>query len=140
LKQFPSKLKYKKNHKLSKKDSYLLDQKIFYPKKGLFGLVLKESAKLTFNQIEASRKSIRRNVKKKGDLSMHVFTNFFVTKKSIASRMGKGKGNHNIWICPVRKGQLIAELSKTVLWQSNIALNSASCKMPVKSQFIKLKY
>jgi large subunit ribosomal protein L16 len=53
-----------------------------------------ESGQLSFKQIEACRKSIRRNIKKEGAIWMRLFTYFSKTKKTIGSRMGKGKGSH----------------------------------------------
>ena len=94
MKQNPSKLKYKKNHRVSSSLFFLKEQKNFYMKRGSLGLKTLKAGKLTYPQIEACRKSIRRNVKKKGKILLRTFTYFSVTKKAIASRMGKGKGNH----------------------------------------------
>jgi large subunit ribosomal protein L16 len=95
MKQQPSRLKYRKNHKVS--DSFLLlkDHKNFLPLKGRFALKALQAGKLKFKQIEAGRKSIRRNINKKGNLFIKPFTSKSVTKKPIAVRMGKGKGNHS---------------------------------------------
>jgi large subunit ribosomal protein L16 len=96
MKQNPSKLKYKKNHKPSYSNLFLIQQKTFHPLKGLMALKALENTKLTYNQIEACRKSIRRILKKKGNVFLRVFTDISLTKKSVASRMGKGKGNHKV--------------------------------------------
>jgi large subunit ribosomal protein L16 len=95
MKQNPSRLKFKKNHKVSFSFFSLLDKKTFYPIFGTYALKSMESGKLTFKQIEAGRKSIRRNVKKIGTVFIRVFTSKSVTKKPLATRMGKGKGNHS---------------------------------------------
>ena len=96
MKQYPSKLKYKKNHKPAALNLYLKQHKTFYPLKGLLALQSIENGKLTYNQIEACRKSIRRVLKKQGSILLRVFTNISVTKKAVSSRMGKGKGAHHI--------------------------------------------
>jgi large subunit ribosomal protein L16 len=95
MKQYPSRLKFKKNHKLSKSYLYLLEKKIFYPKMGLFAIKSLESGKLIFNQIEACRKSIKRNIKRTGKIKMNTFTYFSQTAKGLGVRMGKGKGSHS---------------------------------------------
>ena len=110
MKQYPSKLKYKKNHKPSILNLKLKQQKIFSCNNGIIGLKAIENGYLTFNQIEACRKSIRRIMKKEGYLWMKSFTNISITKKSVASRMGSGKGAHNKWVSLIRKGQLLCEL------------------------------
>jgi large subunit ribosomal protein L16 len=95
MKQYPSKLKFKKNHRPSFSNTYLAQQKVFYPLKGILAIKSIDNGKLTYKQIEACRKSIRRILEKKGNVFLRVFTNISVTKKSVASRMGKGKGPHN---------------------------------------------
>ena len=96
MKQNPSKLKFKKNHKPSSSNLYLIQQKTFYPLKGFLALKSLENAKLTYKQIEACRKSVRRVLKKQGNVFLRVFTDISLTKKSVASRMGKGKGAHYV--------------------------------------------
>ena len=95
MKQNPSRLKFKKNHKMKILFFNLLDKKTFYPFYGNFAIKSLSSGKLKLKQIEAGRKAIRRNVKKSGNLYIRTFTNKSVTSKSVASRMGKGKGSHS---------------------------------------------
>ena len=96
MKQQPSRLKYKKYHKISKSCLYLSEQKNIVPLKGHLALKALENKKITYNQLEACRKSIRRMLKKNGLVFIRIFTYHSVTKKPLASRMGKGKGSHNI--------------------------------------------
>lgn len=95
MKQNPSRLKFRKNHKPSFSFFTLSDKKTFYPKFGTLALQSLAPGKLTLKQIEAGRKSIRRNVKKAGVVSIRIFTGRSVTMKALASRMGKGKGGHS---------------------------------------------
>jgi large subunit ribosomal protein L16 len=62
-----------------------------------------------------------------------------MTKKPLASRMGKGKGSHNIWIAPIRKGQIICEVVTFFFNKVDIskkALKSGSTKLPLKTTII----
>jgi ribosomal protein L16/L10AE len=68
MKQQPSRLKFKKNHKVSFSFFHLKDHKNFFPIYGKYALKSIEPGKLTFKQIEAGRKSIRRNVNKKAKI------------------------------------------------------------------------
>ena len=68
MKQQPSRLKFRKNHKVSFSFSYLQDFKNFFPLNGKYALKSLEFGKLTFKQIEAGRKSIRRNISKQGKI------------------------------------------------------------------------
>jgi ribosomal protein L16/L10AE len=65
MKQNPSRLKFRKNHKVSYSFFTIKDNKTFFPMHGNFALKSIDPGKLTLKQIEAGRKSIRRNVKKK---------------------------------------------------------------------------
>ena len=136
MKQYPSRLKYKKNHKPSFSNLYLSEQKNFYSMKGTLVSKSIENGRLTYQQIEACRKTIRRILKKQGKVYLRVFTNVSITKKPVASRMGKGKGAHFNWICLIKKGQVICEvicyLSKTLNLGLK-ALKSASSKLPFKT-------
>ena len=132
MKQSPSRLKYKKNHKLSKSLLYLNEKKQFYPLNGFIALKSIENAKLTYNQIEACRKAIRRILKKKGMVYIRIFTNISVTKKPLSTRMGKGKGSHSHWIAIVKKGQVICELISDNYKKAYRALLEASSKLPIK--------
>jgi len=96
MKQYPSRLKFKKYHKSNSSFLKLREQKLFFPVNGLYGLKALDSCKLTFKQIEAGRRTIRRTTKKAGKLFINVFTNRSITKKPLASRMGKGKGAHHM--------------------------------------------
>lgn len=94
MKQQPSRLKYRKNHKVSFSFFKLKDQKNFLPIYGRFALKSLTPSKLTFSNIEAARKSLRRNAGKSSKIFIRLFTGHSVTKKPIAVRMGSGKGNH----------------------------------------------
>lgn len=139
MKQNPNKLKYKKNHRPSSSNLYLIQQKTFYPLKGFLALKSLENAKLTYKQIEACRKSVRRVLKKQGNVFLRVFTDISLTKKSVASRMGKGKGAHYVWVTLIKKGQIICEVSAVtvdIINSSLKALKAASSKLPVKTKII----
>jgi large subunit ribosomal protein L16 len=139
MKQYPSKLKYKKNHRPSYSNLYLSEQKSFFLLKGFLAIKSIENGKLTFKQIEACRKSIRRVLRKEGNVFLRVFTNISVTKKPVSTRMGKGKGSHSMWISLIRKGQIlceVSEISMEILNRALKALKSASSKLPVRTRVV----
>jgi large subunit ribosomal protein L16 len=73
-----------------------LEQKNVIPIKGQLALKSLENKRVTYNQLEACRKSIKRMLKKNGLVSIRIFTYHSITKKPLASRMGKGKGAHHL--------------------------------------------
>lgn len=140
MKQYPKTTKFKKNHKIKKSFLSLREQKVFFIKLGNFGLKALESGKLNFKQIEACRKSLRRDMKKKGSVFLRVFTRHSITKKAVGVRMGSGKGNHSAWICGIKQGQIICEISGVSNILATFALRNAGYKLPVKVKIEKLSY
>lgn len=140
MKQGPSNLKFKKYHKPKISFFNLKAQKNFLPKNGYYGLKSLQSGKVTYNQIESGRRTIKRSAQKYGFLWINLFTYASVTNKPVASRMGKGKGNHSHWVCPVRVGQIIYEVSglpKEIAFKS---LKNAGDKLCIKTRIINLIY
>ena len=50
MKQYPSRLKYKKNHKISSSILSLSEQKVFFPAFGAFGIKALENGRLCINR------------------------------------------------------------------------------------------
>ena len=143
MKQYPSRLKYKKYHKPSSSCLHLFEQKNIIPIKGQLALKALENKRITYNQLEACRKSVRRILKKNGLVFLRIFTYHSITKKPLASRMGKGKGTHHVWMAPIKKGQIICEVITFFLEKINIskkALKSGGTKLPLKTCVIFNSY
>jgi large subunit ribosomal protein L16 len=68
MKQSPSNLKFKKFHKPNSAFLRIKEQRSFLPFYGHFALKALEHGRLTFKQIEAARRTIRRTSKKAGSL------------------------------------------------------------------------
>lgn len=92
MKMFPNNLSFKKYHKADKKFLHLLEQKSFFPFFFQYGVKADEPGKITYKQIEAFRRTLRRGLGKKGFYKIKIFTYSPVTSKPISSRMGSGKG------------------------------------------------
>jgi len=140
MKQYPKNLTYKKYHKVNNSFLSLIDQKQFFPMDGSFAIQSAEAGKLTFKQIESCRRTLRRGLGKGVKLWIRLFTSRPVTSKSIASRMGKGKGSISYWMAPVRKGQILFEVLCNSQERAFLVLNKASTKLPIKVKLLKLKY
>lgn len=140
MKAYPKNLAYKKYHKVNKVFLTLTDQKQFFLMDGRFAIQSLEAGKLTFKQIEACRRTLRRGFGKTVKLYIRLFTSRPVTSKSIASRMGKGKGAISHWIAPVRKGQILFEIICNSKSPVDLVLDRASSKLPIKVKYLNLKY
>ena len=77
---------------------------------GDYGLRAMEPCWLTDRQIEAARVAMTRFIKRGGKIWVRVFPDKPITKKPQESRMGKGKGAPEQWVCVVRPGRILFEM------------------------------
>jgi len=103
---------------------------------GHFGLQALEAGWVTNRQIEAARVAMTRSMKRGGKLWIRLFPDKPVTKKPAETRMGKGKGNPEGWVCPVKIGRMMFEIEgvEEALARKSLAL--ASAKLPIKTRFV----
>ncbi len=104
---------------------------------GHFGLQALEAGWVTNRQIEAARVAMTRSMKRGGKLWIRLFPDKPITKKPAETRMGKGKGNPEGWVCPVKIGRMMFEIEgiEEALARKSLAL--ASAKLPIKTRFVK---
>ena len=130
----PSRTKYRRVHRLPyeghAKGNTTLD-------KGEYGLVAKEGAWITSNQIEAARIAMTRYMKRGGKVWINIFPHMPLTKKPIGTRQGKGKGNVEAWVAVVKEGKIMFEIAGVSEEVAREALRLASHKLPIKTKFIK---
>ena len=103
---------------------------------GDFGLQAVEASHLTARQIEAGRMAIQRAVKRQGQLWIRVFPDKPVTKKPLEVRMGGGKGAVEEWVCVVKPGKVLFEISGVDEKVAREAFALASSKLPVTTKFL----
>ena len=77
---------------------------------GSYGLMAKEGAWITANQIEAARIAMTRYMKRGGKVWINIFPNLSLTKKPLETRQGKGKGNPEVWVAVVKEGKIMFEI------------------------------
>lgn len=104
---------------------------------GEYGLQALEAVRMTAQQIEAIRVTISRKLKKVGRLFLRVFPDKPVTKKPAETRMGKGKGNVEVWVALVKRERIIFEISGLDEATSKEVLKAAAYKLPMKTRFVK---
>lgn len=104
---------------------------------GDYGLRALESAWITARQIEAMRVTTVHYLKRAGKLWIRVFPDKPVSKKPAETRMGKGKGEPDHWVAPVRKGRILLELEGVPVDDAREALRRAASKLPIKTRFIE---
>jgi len=139
----PSRLKFKKYHR-KKLKFCRFEKSQFINKFGQLGIQACESRRLTSNQLEAVRRSIRRGLfDKKVQIKINTFPFFSRTKKPVSSRMGKGKGKHSHYESAVYTGKVLFELSKIGKTKKNHflrVLQRSLKKLSLNTKLIKLRY
>jgi large subunit ribosomal protein L16 len=103
---------------------------------GHFGLQALEAGWVTNRQIEAARVAMTRSMKRGGKLWIRLFPDKPITKKPAETRMGKGKGNPEGWVCPVKIGRMMFEIEGIDEPQARKALALASAKLPIQTRFV----
>ena len=91
---------------------------------------------LTSRQIEATRRTITRYVKRGGKLWIRVFPDKPVTARPAETRMGSGKGAPEYWVAVVKPGHILFEIEGVPKQTAQEAMKLASYKLPIKTKFI----
>ena len=104
---------------------------------GSYGLMAKEGAWITSNQIEAARVAMTRYMKRGGKVWVNIFPNLSLTKKPLETRQGKGKGEPEVWVAVVKSGKIMFEIDEVTEDDAREALRLASHKLPIKCKFVK---
>jgi len=104
---------------------------------GDFGLQSQESVWLTSRQIEATRRSITRYVRRTGKIWIRVFPDKAITERAAESRMDSGKGSLSYWIAVIKPGTIIFEISGLEYEMAHKVLKTASHKLPIKTTIVQ---
>ena len=104
---------------------------------GSYGLKSMGTKWITSRQIEASRRTIIRYLRKGGKLWIRIFPDKPVTRKGTEVPMGGGKGSVEFYVFPVKPGRIMFELDGINEQQAREAFRKAGSKLPIKVKFIK---
>ena len=130
----PKKVKYRKTHKGRMYGKAYRGSNLTY---GEFGLKAQEPGWVTARQLEAARIAMTRYVKRGGKIWLRVFPDKPVTKKPAETRMGKGKGNPELWVVVVHPGRILYEMEGVTRDVALEALRLASHKLPIATRFVE---
>ncbi len=129
----PKRVKYRKSQRGKRKGVATRGLKLSF---GEFGLKSLENGWLTNSQLEAVRVMLARQLRRGGRLWIRVFPDKSVTKKPAEVRMGKGKGELDHWVCPVRRGKVLFELGGIPEEFARYCFRLTAYKLPIKTKFI----
>jgi len=129
----PKKTKFRKQHRGRMTGVASKGNKIAFGDHALQAL---EPTWLTSRQIEATRRTITRYVKRGGKLWIRVFPDKPVTARPAETRMGSGKGTPEYWVAVIKPGHILFEITGVSKQAAQQAMKLASYKLPVKTKFI----
>jgi large subunit ribosomal protein L16 len=130
----PKRTKYRRPHRLRYDGKARGNTELHF---GEFGLMAKEGAWITSNQIEAARVAMNRYMNRGGKVWVNIFPHLSLTKKPLETRMGKGKGIPESWVAVVKEGKIMFEVAGVTEEVAREALRLAMHKLPIKCKFIK---
>ncbi len=129
----PSKVKYRKQQRGRMRGTALRGSELSF---GEYGLQALEPGWLTARQIEAGRVAVQRHVKRGGKLWIRVFPDKPITKKPLETRMGKGKGAPEGWVCVVKPARVLFEMEGVDEKTAREAFKLAADKIGIKTRFV----
>lgn len=129
----PSRTKYRRVHRLKYEGKAKGNKELHF---GDYGLVAKEGAWVTNNQIEAARIAMTRYMKRDGKVWIKIFPHLIKTKKPLEVRMGSGKGAPDGYVAVVKTGTIMFEIGGVSEEVAREAFRLAGHKLPVKTKFV----
>ena len=124
----PKKVKYRKQQRGRMRGKAWRGSDVSF---GDYGLKALEPCWLTDRQIEAARVAMTRFVKRGGKVWVRVFPDKPITKKPQETRMGKGKGAPEGWVCVIKPGRILFEMNGVPASEARRAFELAAAKLPI---------
>jgi large subunit ribosomal protein L16 len=128
----PKRTKFRKVHRGRLKGVSTANTVVF----GEYGIQALEPIWLTSRQIEATRRSITRYVRKTGKIWIRIFPDKPITERAAESRMGSGKGAVDYWVAVIKPGAILFEINGLEEAQAYKVLKLASYKLPIKTKIV----
>jgi large subunit ribosomal protein L16 len=129
----PKKVKFRKQQRGRMKGKAWTGGTIAF---GDWGLKALEPGWVTDRQIEAGRIAISRFIKRNGRIWIRMFPDKPITKKPQETRMGKGKGAPEGWVCVVKPGRILYEMEGVSETEAKEALRLAAHKLGIRTKIV----
>ena len=129
----PKRVKYRKKQKGRMRGKANRGNRVSF---GEYGLQAQEACWITNRQIESARVAMTRHIKRGGKVWIRIFPDKPITQKPAETRMGKGKGNPEGWVAPVKPGRIMFELEGVDEVMAKRAMDLAAAKLPIKTRVV----
>jgi large subunit ribosomal protein L16 len=132
----PKRVKHRKQMKGKMKGSPQRGVELAF---GEYGLQATECGWLDSKQIEAARIALTRYIKRGGKTWIRIFPDKPLTAKPAETRMGKGKGSPDSWVCVIKPGRILYEMEGVSEEIAREAFRLAAFKLPIATKFVSRK-
>jgi len=129
----PKKRKYRKEFRGKRRGMALRGSNISF---GDYGLKALGRNWLSAAQLEAGRRAITNNLKRKGKVWIRVFPDKPVTNRPAGQRMGSGKGEVDRYVVNIKPGRVIYEIGGVTEAIAREALRRAGDKLPFRTVIV----
>ena len=129
----PARVKYRKQMKGRMKGSALRGGTLAF---GDYGLQALECGWMSQRQIEASRITIARHIKRSGKVWIRIFPDKPICKKPLETRMGHGKGAPEGWVAVIKPGRMLFEMNGVDEPTARKALTLAAAKIGIPTKIV----
>jgi large subunit ribosomal protein L16 len=129
----PKRVKWRKQMRGRMKGKALRGAEVSF---GEFGLQALEPGWVTARQIEAARRTIVREMKRRGKVWIRIFPAKPYTQKPPETRMGSGKGNVEYYVAVVKPGRIMFEVGGLDAATAIQALKNAQYKFAIKTKIV----
>jgi len=129
----PKRVKWRKQQRGNMRGKALRGADIAF---GEYALQALEPGWVSARQIEAARRAIAREMRRRGKIWIRIFPDKPYTHRPPETRMGKGKGNVEYWVAVVRPGRIMFEVGGLPEDVAKKALHQASYKFSIKTKVI----
>ncbi len=103
---------------------------------GEYGLQSLEPGWVSARQLEAARRAIVREARRRGKVWIRVFPDKPITKRAAETRMGKGKGNVEFYAAVIKPGRILFEVAGMPKDVAYTALTLAMHKLSIRTKII----
>ncbi|HEY7528058.1 MAG TPA: 50S ribosomal protein L16 [Candidatus Deferrimicrobiaceae bacterium] len=129
----PKRVKFRKTQKGRRRGKSLAGSMLNF---GDYGVKATAAGWITSRQIEAARVAMTRFIKRGGKIWIRLFPDKPITKKPAETRMGKGKGAPEEWVCVVKPGRVLYEIEGVDEATAREAFRLAGHKLPIQTKFL----
>ena len=129
----PKRVKYRKTQKGRRRGKSHAGNQLNF---GDYGVKAETAGWITSRQIEAARVAMTRFIKRGGKIWIRLFPDKPITKKPAETRMGKGKGAPEEWVCVVKPGRVLYEIEGVDEATAREAFRLSGHKLPIRTKFL----